>query len=249
MAQDSQKNPPNNPVVSLMETEDRMSRRQIQEMADVFKLSEADLDERKVIFPQMQDKKTLNVFRDLRTRIMKKADGKNFTLLITSVCEGGGNTFIGTNLAASIALDHGKTALMVDCNLYSPSKDYLVDGTELGFSDFLESPAVSIEEIIYATGIPRLRLVPAGTATDIGPEYYTSYRMHNFIDEIRSRYADRYIILDAPPIGSTADARILSEICDYITIVVPFGMVTKNQVSAAVESIPKEKFLGLIFNN
>ena len=138
---------------------------------------------------------------------------------------------------------------MVDCNLYSPSDNYLIQGSEYGFTDFLENPTVSVDEIIYATGIPRMRMVPAGTATEIGPEYYTSYRMRSFIDEIRSRYADRYIVLDVPPIGSVADARILADISDYVLIVVPYGMVTKDQIRTAIESVPSEKFLGLVFNN
>jgi len=235
-------------VISLREAEERMSRQQITEMADIFKLTNEDLDERKIIFPKMRDKKILNVFRDLRTSFIEKANGKNFTLMITSVCEGGGSSFVATNLAASFALDHGKTALLVDCNLYSPSSDFLVEGTELGFSDYLENPAVSVEEIIYATGIPRLRLVPVGTATGIGPEYYTSYRMRNFIDEVRDRYSDRYIILDVPSVGDTADARILSDICDFVAVVVPYGLVTEAQVKTAIENVPAEKFAGLIFN-
>jgi Mrp family chromosome partitioning ATPase len=236
-------------VVTLKEVEDRMSRKQILEMADIFKLSDEDLDERKIIFPKMHDKKLLNTFRDLRTRVIDKAEGKNFTLMVASVCNGGGGSFVAVNLAASIALDHGKTALIVDCNLQSPSTEYLVEGTEQGFSNYLENPAVSIEEIIYATGVPRLRLIPVGSAVDIGPEYYTSYRMQNLIEEIRSRYADRYIILDVPPIDTAADARILAENCDLALIVVPFGKVTDGQVSSAIEAIPADKLIGLVFNN
>jgi len=92
-------------------------------------------------------------------------------------------------------------------------------------------------------------LYPLGGATDIGPEYYTSYRMTQFLEELHSRYADRYVILDAPPIGNTADARILSELCDFVAIVVPYGMVTSDQVKTAIESVDKEKLVGLIFNN
>ncbi|NND40351.1 MAG: polysaccharide biosynthesis protein, partial [Pseudomonadales bacterium] len=209
-------------VVRLDEAEERMSRQQIREMADVYSLAVEDMDEKKIIHPKMRDKNILNVFREIRTKLIKKIGNKNFTLLVTSISEGGGATFVSTNLAASFALDHGKTALMVDCNIYAPSSDRIIDGPDLGFSDFLQDPSIALEEIIYATGIPRLRFVPAGSATEIGPEYYTSFRMTQFLEELHNRYADRYVILDAPPIGNTADARILSELCDYVTIVVPY---------------------------
>ena len=156
-------------IVRLDELEERMSRQQIREMADIYKLAEEDLDEKKIIHPKMRDKKILNVFREIRTKLIQHAGNKNFTLLVSSICDKGGSTFVSTNLAASIALDHGKTSLIVDCNLYSPAADYLVEGSDLGFSDFLQDPSITLEEVIYATGVPRLRFVPAGAASDIGP--------------------------------------------------------------------------------
>ncbi len=236
-------------LVRLDEIAERLSRQQIREMADIYRLSEEDLDEKKIIHPKMREKRVLNVFRELRTKLIQRAGKDNFTLLVTSICDGGGATFVATNLAASFALDHGKTSVLIDCNLYSPSNDYLVEGSDIGFSDFLEDASLSMEEVIYATGIPRLRLIPSGSATDIGPEYYTSYRMKQFVEELSKRYSDRYVFLDAPPIGVTADARILSELCDFVVIVVPYGLVTKDQINTAIEAIPPDKLVGLVFNN
>jgi len=236
-------------LVSIDEASDRLSRLRISEMADVFRLSDEELDEKRIIYPKMRDARLLNVFRDLRTRLIEKSRGKNFTLLVTSVCEGGGGSFVCTNLAAAIALDQGKTALMVDCNMYSPSGDTILDESEVGFLDYLENPSLSIEEIIYATGIPRLRLIPIGRSKDMGPEYSSSYRMRQFIDELRSRYRDRYILLDVPSVGLTADARILAELADFVLVVVPYGKVTKEQINLALENIPREKLAGVVFNN
>ncbi len=239
----------NQGISKIDELEERISRQQIREMADIYHLGEEELDEKKIIHAQMRDKRVLNIFREIRTKVIQQAAGTNFSLLVTSVCGGGGASFVSTNLAASIALDHGKTALIVDCNLYSPSVDYLLDHVDVGFSDFLQDPTVTLEEVIYATGIPRLRIIPAGSGTDIGPEYYTSYRMKQFVEELRGRYSDRYIIFDAPPIGNAADARILADLSDYVVIVVPYGMVTLDQIETAIESVPKEKLIGVIYNN
>ena len=236
-------------VVDVREVKDRISRQEIREMADIFRLGEDDLEERKIIYPRMRDKRVLNVFRDIRTKLIEKSGNKNFTLMVTSVCEEGGSTFVANNLAASIALDQGKTALIVDCNLYSPASSQLLDGDHVGFSDFLESPTVSIENIIYATGIPRLRLIPIGKSLDISPEYYTSYRMKQFTEELSSRYSDRYVILDVPPVGSTTDARILADCCDFVVLVVPYGKVTKDQLKKSIANFDSDKLMGVIFNN
>lgn len=236
-------------LIEQAAVKDQLSRQGIREMADIFRLSDEDLDEKRIIYPRMKDQRILNIFREIRTKLVERASGENFTLMVTSVCESGGGTFVSTNLAASIALDQGKTSLVVDCNLYAPASENFLDSEQIGFSDFLENPAIAIEEIIYATGIPRLRLIPIGRSADIGPEYYTSYRMKHFVQELGSRYSDRYVILDVPPIGSTADARILSECCDFVVIVVPSGKVTKDQLKAAIGSVSSEKLVGMIFNN
>ena len=55
--------------------------------------------------------------------------------------------------------------------------------------------------------------------------------------------------MSAPPIGSTADARILSDLCDYVVVIVPYGMATKEQIRTAIDSIAPDKLIGLIFNN
>lgn len=236
-------------LANIDEASDRLSRQRISEMADIFRLSNEELDEKRLIFPKMRDKRLLNQFRHLRTKLIEKSNGKNFTLLVTSVCEGGGGSFVCKNLAAAFALDQGKTALMIDCNAYSPAGNAVLEEVDLGFFDFLENPSLGIEEIIYATGIPRMRLIPVGRSVDIGPEYYSSYRMRKFVEELHSRYRDRYILLDAPPIGSIADARILTDLADYAIVVVPYGKVTKEQIKLAVESLPAEKLAGIVFNN
>lgn len=249
MTQNNEKQEDRGALVSIDEASDRLSRLRISEMADVFRLSDEELDEKRIISPKMRDTRLLNVFRDLRTGLIEKSRGKNFTLLVTSVCEGGGGSFVCANLAAAIALDPGKTALMVDCNMYSPSGDTILDESEVGFLDYLENPSLGIEEVIYATGIPRLRLIPLGKSPDIGPEYSSSYRMRQFIEELRTRYRDRYILLDVPAVSLTADARILSELVDFAVVVVPYGKVTKDQINLALDNIPREKLAGVVFNN
>ena len=197
----------------------------------------------------MRDLKMLNIFRELRTNIVQKAGDKNFSLLVTSVAAGGGATFLAKNIAASFALDQSKTALVVECNLKGSDSNWQVSYMEHGLSDFLQNSSISLDEIVYATGVPRLRLVPIGNVDNIGTEHFTSYRMRQFYDEMISRYSDRYIVIDAPPIGINADAQILSELADFVIVCVPYGLVTREQIRKAIASIPSEKLMGLVFNN
>ena len=70
----------------------------------------------KIIYPGMQQRDVLNSFRDLRTRLLQRAKGENFVLLVSSLSHGGGSSFVAMNIAACFALDEQKTAIYIDCN-------------------------------------------------------------------------------------------------------------------------------------
>jgi Mrp family chromosome partitioning ATPase len=73
--------------------------------------------------------------------------------------------------------------------------------------------------------------------------------MRHLLSELRQRYVDRFIILDAPPITDSADARILAELADYAVLVVPYGAATEAQITAAAKLIGEKKLLGVVFSD
>ena len=226
------------------------AKQQIRQMSDVNLLDYSELDAAKIIYPGMHDIITLNTFRELRTKLLQKTQKSNFTIMVSSLAPGGGGSYVSVNLAAAFALDFEKTALLIDCNAASSSSDKLLPtAVDFGLIDYLVDPGLAVSDVIYATGIPRLRLTPIGNQVSAESEFFTSDRMDAFINEVKSRYTERYIILDAPPVNSSPDARVLADLCDYSVLVVPYGKVTKAQVTAGINSIPSDKFAGLVFNN
>lgn len=222
----------------------------INNMAELGQMSFEEMSDRKIIYPGMQNKEILSTFREIRTQLLKKAVGRNFVLMVGSLTTQAGSSFIATNLAAVLALDKTKTAVLIDCNLYSPSLHTLLDvEPDYGLTDYLAEDHLDINDIIYATGIPRLRVIPVGTHVEAGAEYFGSSRMVQFIKDLKLRYPDRFIILDVPPIGLWAEARILTELSDLAVLVVPYGKVNEGQVLAAIDTVGQEKLAGLIFNN
>lgn len=198
----------------------------------------------------MSDSETLNAVRELRTSVLQRLDEDKRIVMVTSTAHRSGSTFVARNLAAAIALDEGKTALIVDCNLKDPSASRLALGDgRPGLREFLKSTDLSAEEIIHRTGVARLRIIPAGNHLEEVREFFTSARLRQLLEELERRYPERYIIVDAPPISHAADARILADVCDYVLLVVPFGKATTTHVIQSAKAIGKEKFLGLIFNN
>jgi len=223
---------------------------QIERMSEIHQFSTTELEHLKILYQGSPNAQSLKVFRDLRTRLYSKSGGKNFLGLVTSVTPSGGCSYVVKNLAAAISLDRTRTSLVVDCNFYSPSMDSLiVTDTELGITDYLDANNLGIETIVHASGIPRLRVIPVGNNTEGATERLSSARMQLFLRELKTRYSDRYILVDAPSIGEySAEARIMAGLCDFVVLVVPYGKVTLSQVQKAVEAIGKNSLAGIVYN-
>jgi len=209
-----------------------------------------DLVSQGIILPDLAENPTVQAFREIRTKILHKTRGRSSVVMVTSVSSRGGSSFVATNLAVAFAFDAGKTALLVDCNLRNPGiQKQFPDTGKSGLTDYLESEKLDVSDIIHPVGIERLRVVPAGKNREMPSEYFTSSRMKHLLDEIRERYAERFIILDAPPMSETADTQILAELCDYILLVVPYGRVTSGQLDSCLKALDAKKMLGTVFNN
>lgn len=224
---------------------------QIKQMAEVNILSAEELQQMKIVHPSMKNHQVLNAFRELRVKLLQKSNGENFICLVSSLSDSaGGGSYVAANLAAAIALDQTKTSLLVDCDLYAPSLDRLfrVD-TGYGVTDYLDDYDLDIHDIIYATGVPRMRLMPIGSNRERGAEHFSSERMNELITAMKSRYPDRFIIIDAPPILKSAETRILADLCDMAVLVLPYGKVPAEKIQAGIDAINKDKLAGLVFNN
>ena len=154
------------------------------------------------------------------------------------------------NLAAAFAFDEAKTALLIDCNLRNPSQhvELDVEAPNGGLIDYLEHPSMGVEKILCHTGIPRLRLSPSGRKREMGGEYFSSFRMRALIDSLRSRYPDRYLFLDGPAVKGSPDARILSDLVDFVVLVTGSGRDTPSAIQKHISGFDPGKLAGVVIN-
>ncbi|GAB1257151.1 hypothetical protein NBRC116494_16530 [Aurantivibrio plasticivorans] len=223
---------------------------QIKNMSHRLLLSEEEMAAKRLIYPRMKDKELLNIYRNLRTKLLASSASSNFTTLVTSVVSGGGSSLVSANLAATFAFDEGKTSLLIEGNVHTPSLAGLfeLDNEKPGLMDCLESEELHVADILYETGVPRLRFMPSGRSQENSAEYFTSEKMKSVIGEVVERYPERYPIIDAPSINESADARILLELCDRVILVIPYGLCTTDQIKAAAQIIGKQKLAGVVLN-
>ena len=213
-------------------------------------LDPADLSRLGIICKSNIDDPAVQMFRELRTKIAQQSKGGNCVVLVAAVSKGSGASFIAQNLGAAFALDKRKTALIIDCNFRNPSVHRLV-GHEApaGLADYLENSDIDIGKIIYPVGIPRMRAIPAGQRTSADTERFASVKMQNLVDALRQRYAERFIVLDAPPMTDTSDIRTLAEFADYVLLVVRYGRATTAQIEKCANAFDPKKLLGVVFND
>lgn len=226
-----------------------LASRSIARMAESTALSARDLDQRRLIHRDEAVRPLADAFREVRTRLLALAPDRNFVTLVAGVAPGSGASFVARNLAAAFAFDEARTALLIDCNPRTPSQHAAL-GTERepGLVDYLDRPSMGIEAILHRTGVPRLRLIPSGRPAEVGSEYFSSFRMRAAIDSMRCRYPDRYLFLDAPAVKGAPDARILSELADFVVLVAGYGRDTADDIARAAAVFDPARFAGVVLD-
>lgn len=207
-----------------------------------------ELRERKIIYSGMPDKEVMDAYRELRIQLRSRAGEGNFTVLFSSLGRGGNSVLTPFNLAASFAMDSHTSALLVDCDPYNHALKNLVScPMDSGVTDFVADPAIKIKDILYPSGVNRLTVIPAGTQVSSAVELFSAVRMRDLVNELKERYADRCIIINAPPFRENTEARILERFADQVIFGVPFGEVTSEEIAESVDALDSEKFAGLVF--
>lgn len=219
------------------------------EQAEAY-LSPLDCERKRLIHREASARSTSDAFRGIRTRLVEMGAEQNFITLVVPVSAGSGGSFVCRNLAAAFAFDETRTSLLVDCNLRYPSqhKALGIETSNGGLVDFLERPSRGIASIMYQTGLPRMRLIPAGRARENSSEYFSSFRMRAVLESLRCRYPDRYLFLDGPPVRGAPDARILADLADFVVLVAGYGRDTPAAVHQAVANFEPAKLAGVVFN-
>jgi protein-tyrosine kinase len=189
-------------------------------------------------------------FRRLRTHIIKPGlDNSPKTILVTSTMAGEGKSLIAINLAITIAIDLHSHALLVDCDLRNPTLSRFFGlQSEKGLSDYLLGQA-ELQDLMVKTSVDKLSIMSGGNIQDNPVELIGSNRMRAFVQDLKARYDDRYIILDSSPLLATTEPSVLGEMVDGIILVVKSGETPRESVQQALRLIKKDKILGVVLNN
>jgi protein-tyrosine kinase len=172
------------------------------------------------------------------------------TLMVTSADVGEGKSVTAVNFAIALAREIDHTVLLVDADLRNPSiHTYLGIKADFGLSEYLEGRVKNLSDVLIKTGIGRLVLLPAGAPPPNSDELLSSNRMKELAQEMKNRYADRYIIYDSSPILACADAASLSKHVDGILLVIQAERTSQKTAKEALALLHSTPVLGVVYNN
>jgi protein-tyrosine kinase len=170
------------------------------------------------------------------------------TIMVTSAMPGDGKTFVAANLAASIAMGIDEHVLLVDCDLRRSSLHTMFGvSNKNGLNEYLKKEK-NLQDLLIKTCVDKLSFLPAGNVTRNPSELLASSDMKAFLEEVKVRYDDRFIILDTPPSQILAESNIISNFVDGIVFVVRENATPRDMVQKAVTSFDKDKLLGIVVN-
>ena len=170
-------------------------------------------------------------------------------IVVTSAMPGEGKTYCAINLAMSIAMEMDITVLLVDADVARPSVLKVLGlPPEPGLMDVLLDPQLAMADVILKTNVANLRILPAGRSNKHATELLASRAMSRLLAEIASRYSDRIVVFDSPPLLITSEAHALVGQMGQVVMVVEAETTTQHAVKEALRQIEACEHIHLIYN-
>jgi len=220
---------------------------------------ELDLDllERNgIIIPTSPRSQLADQFRVIKRPLIKNAMGKGASeiangnlIMVTSALPGEGKTFTSINLAMSIASELDNTVMLVDADVARPSVMRMLGLPQgPGLLDLVLDDARDLSEVLLKTNVDKLTILPSGTPHARATELLASDAMTKLLEEMASRYPDRIIVFDSPPLLITTESRVLATHMGQVVVVVNAGKTLQSEVKQAIDTIDNCPVKMLVLN-
>lgn len=195
-------------------------------------------------------------YRAIKRKLLKNAFGplsKTLTnsniIMVSSARPSEGKTFTAVNLALSIAAEKDKTVLLVDADVLRPNIAKTLDvNIGDGLIEYLLDEKQDISDVMYTTNVDKLRIIPAGRSHHLSTELLASEKMQQTVDEIASRYPDRIVIIDTPPLIGINETAILTNFAGQAVVVCEEGKARLTDLNKAVSLLDSNMAIGFVVN-
>jgi receptor protein-tyrosine kinase len=215
------------------------------------------LDESGMLTPENMQGQLADEYRAIKRPILKNAFGGGAAevehgnlIMVTSSLPGEGKTFTAINLAISMAAEMDQTVLLVEADVAKPAvcRYCGIPEPKHGMVDYLLNRRLELSDILLRTNIPKLSILPAGRQHPASAELLGSRAMRDLMTQLSTRYPDRVVIFDSPPLLLTNEAVTLSSMMGQVLLVIEAARTQQNTVKQAVDLLDTDQVIGVVLN-
>jgi Mrp family chromosome partitioning ATPase len=186
----------------------------------------------------------------LRTQVLQRLRSRGWnSLAVVSATPGEGKTTVAINLAMAISMDPSHNALLVDFDLRKPSvaRRLGVDVT-IGVEEVLASGADVGPAFVRLAGYERLMILAASGPVPQSSEVLSGAPATDLAHQLKTRYADRIVVYDLPPLLGADDALAFLPQVDAAILVVAEGKTRTEHLRRALELLKNKPIVGTVLN-
>lgn len=209
-----------------------------------------------LVAPDYHEKILADQYRDIKRPLIANAYGKRVSrvedgnlIMVTSALAGEGKTFTSLNLAISIAQEQDLTVLLVDGDVANPYISDVFGVSKMsGLLDLLQGDCQGAESLVVQTDMKGLSILPAGAPRSDANELLSGARMENIIQQLVSRFSQRIVIFDTPPLLQTSESKALASMAGQIVLVIKAESTSQDAAAEALQVLGGENTVNLILN-
>ena len=165
---------------------------------------------------------------NLEFMLTKVPEGIAKTIFLTSTFPKEGKTFVSVNLAATFALS-GKKVLLIGMDIRNPKLDEYVTLPERGFTNYLSSNDLKIEDLIVKyEGYENFHILPAGVIPPNPAELLMNKKVDSLFEKLKKEYD--YIIVDTAPVSLVTDTLLIAKNADTFIYVARANFLEKKML-------------------
>jgi succinoglycan biosynthesis transport protein ExoP len=171
-------------------------------------------------------------------------------LVVASPASGDGRSSLIANLGVALATAR-RNVVLVDADLRRPSLHHYFDldnDNNVGLSNFLSDPDMSIADVVQVTSYQRLKIITGGPVPPNRVELLRCPRMGSLLEHLKE--AADIVLIDAPPVLTATDGVILASQLEGIIVLVNAASSRMGEIKATLGSLQKvgTPILGFIWN-
>ena len=197
---------------------------------------------------QFPIKASLDRYQEVKIKLITRFPEESIkTILFTGTAHGNGTSTTAVSFATTLARDCHLNVLLMDVNLRCPS---LHDVFNIEPNHGLSNLLTEKKELPFfkKVGHGDLYVIPSGGKHSGPLTLFESKRFDDFLKKVREDFA--YVILDAPPVNSYSEPRVIGTKVDGVILVIESGKTRKQVAIKAKQELEEAgaKVLGVILN-